>query len=426
MFGPQSPVTFVLLIGVFAGLIVVLARSRTVVWKTFTGTMAFVPAMVFGIAGVNRYYDYYNSWSDAWDDLVDAPQSGVTSMADLKTLDRVLHDAATNREAPRLGLTLQVPLPGQTSGITRPGLIYLPPQYFRKTAATRLFPVVELLHGGPGTPSDYTRVMKIASVYLKLIASGLARPAVLVMPDSNGGRDVAEQCLDTVNGPKDETYLVNDVPADLVGRLRIQPQGRGWALAGYSEGGYCAANLGLRHSTAYGAVAVLSGYFAALHFSKLPQRVDPFAGNQRLRDANSPFSILRTLPPGAKPVLPPFWVMAGTDRINDVADAHSFVALIRPLQADVTYVGINGGGHDYQTWRRALPQALTWMTNEISGRPDRGSARAAPSAAATPPAMPGAGRPQGTGHPATAPHEGTGHRRTSSPSPAVSAGPARV
>jgi hypothetical protein len=38
----------------------------------------------------------------------------------------------------------------------------------------------------------------------------------------------------------------------------VQPPGSAWAVAGYSEGGFCAAELGLRFGRDYGYAGVLS------------------------------------------------------------------------------------------------------------------------------------------------------------------------
>ena len=51
-------------------------------------------------------------------------------------------------------------------------------------------------------------------------------------------------------------------PARLLSRgLRVQRPGAGWGIAGYSEGGFCAANLGLQYSRVFSYAGVLSGYF---------------------------------------------------------------------------------------------------------------------------------------------------------------------
>src|SRR5439155_500945 len=98
----------------------------------------------------------------------------------------------------------------------------------------------------------------------RLLEHRLAQPAVLVMPDANGGDRISLQCLNQVGGPQDLTYLAMDLPAQIARMLRVSRPGRAWAVAGYSEGGFCAANMALRYPDRYGFAGVLSGYFTPL------------------------------------------------------------------------------------------------------------------------------------------------------------------
>ena len=50
MFEPQGTGFFLLLMVVFAGLLVWVALARQVVFRVLAGCLAFIPAMVFGIA----------------------------------------------------------------------------------------------------------------------------------------------------------------------------------------------------------------------------------------------------------------------------------------------------------------------------------------------------------------------------------------
>jgi hypothetical protein len=57
--GPQGTLFFLLLVMIFAGLMVWLILTKQVALRIVAAVLAFVPAMVFGIAAVNKYYDYY-------------------------------------------------------------------------------------------------------------------------------------------------------------------------------------------------------------------------------------------------------------------------------------------------------------------------------------------------------------------------------
>ena len=89
---------------------------------------------------------------------------------------------------------------------------------------------------------------------------------------------------------QDATYLAQDLPAYLPGILRVQPQGPAWGLAGYSEGGYCTANLALVYRLRYGAAGVMSGYFTPSddQLGNPVHNVNPFGPDLHARGPTRP------------------------------------------------------------------------------------------------------------------------------------------
>ena len=69
MFEPQGAGFFLLLMVVFGGLLVWVALARQLVFRVFAACLAFLPAMVFGVAAVNKFYDYYQTWGGMINDL---------------------------------------------------------------------------------------------------------------------------------------------------------------------------------------------------------------------------------------------------------------------------------------------------------------------------------------------------------------------
>ena len=66
---PQSTAFFLLMLALFGALMWWLAVARQLVFRILAACLAFLPAMVFGIAAVNKYYDYYQNWNAAFSDL---------------------------------------------------------------------------------------------------------------------------------------------------------------------------------------------------------------------------------------------------------------------------------------------------------------------------------------------------------------------
>jgi enterochelin esterase-like enzyme len=371
MLEPQSDVLFVLLVLIFGGLIFWLVRTRRIVVRVVSACLAFVIAMGFGVLSVNKYYGYYQSWGSAIADLSNQSSYSGPQIASGSLLvgNRSLaFDQRTvyTRLALQQGYTLSLTVPGKMSHISRSVYVYLPPAYFEKQYAHYRFPVIELIHGQPGEPQDWINVVGIQVTLNYLIKHGYARPVVLVMPDANGGNGISLQCLNQVGGPQDLTYLADDLPDQISHLLRVQAPGPGWGVAGFSEGGFCAANMALHYRYRYGFAASMSGYFVPER-NKLtnPNRlVDPFGGNQQLQAENTPTDEVRALPAGAR--TPMFWLGAGQGDSADVSDAEYFAQLLQLHQASVPVDITPGGGHTMGTWHAEVPPMLIWMTKGLA------------------------------------------------------------
>ncbi len=236
--------------------------------------------------------------------------------------------------------------------------MYLPPQYGQARYARVRFPVVELFHGTPGNPLTWETVLRIGQVANQLIAKHLIGPMVFVMPSINGS---GHQYQDCVNGPgtNDDTYLTKDVRTDMLAHYRVSRDAYEWGLAGYSSGGFCAADLALRHRTSFGAAAVINGYFRA---------ADGPAGtalnhSQPLEAANSPLYLAERLTPDGSP-LPAFWVAAGTNDKADYQPATVFTAAMNRIE-QVPFFKLNAGDTANE-WSAALPNALAWMWQQLA------------------------------------------------------------
>ena len=213
------------------------------------------------------------------------------SHASAAQISAILGSRVNIRTAAAQGQTIRLTVRGRSSHLSRTVFVYLPPQYFRSAFSGYRFPVIELLPGFPGSPADWINVVGITAAYSTLLADGAAvKPAVLVMPDTNGGRRISLQCLNVRHGPQDATFLVHDLPAYLPGILRVQPPGPAWGIAGYSEGGYCTANLALVYRLRYGAAGVMSGYFSPSddQLGNPVHTVNPFGHDLHARRTNTP------------------------------------------------------------------------------------------------------------------------------------------
>jgi len=345
MLGPDSRLLTALLIIVSVALLVAVIRFRLLPVKILCGALSIMVAMVGGVAAVNYYYGYYTTWGELWADF-----HGGTG--DLGTVA-----AATNTSAIQSGRIGWVNLSGKLSGYDRRALVYLPPEYGQAQYAHMSFPVVELFHGTPGSPLAWDTVLRIDQVVNLLIAKHEIGPMILVMPSINGSGHHYQDC---VNGPAvyDDTYLTKDVRADMFAHYRVSHDSYEWGVAGYSSGGYCAANLALRHRGSFGAAAIIEGYFRAAD----GPAAKALNYSQPLEVANSPLYLAERLTASTSP-LPAFWIAAGVHD-SDYKPAGVFAAAMDRIERVPVYrLNANDTAN---AWAAALPAALAWLWQQLA------------------------------------------------------------
>jgi S-formylglutathione hydrolase FrmB len=208
------------------------------------------------------------------------------------------------------------------------------------------------------------------------------------MPDTDGGLQYELQCLNDPGGIQDMTFVDRDVPEAIARIARVQPPGRAWGVAGYSEGGYCAANIAVQDPAGYGAAGVMSGYFAPIP-SRVPaggkpggkpRLVNVFAGRPALEQLNSPRWYITRASINAE--IPAFWLAAGAKDRPDVEAAMNFRQLLLTRVANVPLDVIPDGGHQGSVWRAALDPMLKWMTPQLAQQAAKADLAAARAAAA--------------------------------------------
>jgi enterochelin esterase-like enzyme len=405
VFGPQGTGFFLLLMVIFAALIVWVALAKQVVFRVLAACLAFIPAMAFGIASVNKFYDYYQTWGGMISDLTgqgasSIPKYAVAGAGSNRQFDKDIGRVTSTAEDAQVGYLFQTTVTGLHSRLTRDVYVYLPPQYFQKAYAHYRFPVIELLHGSPGDPEAWITALDVIPTFLNLLVAHPSDAAVLVMPDTDGGERYGLQCLNNPGGIQDMTFVAEDLPDYISRFVRVQPPGRAWGVAGYSEGGFCAANIALQEPNRYGAAGVLSGYFAPIP-SQVPTGNKPggkpyttnvFAGHPAQQLVNTPSAYITKVPLSIQ--LPAFWFAAGAEDKEDVSAAASFRQqlearelleereLLRTNQPPVPFMIVPGGGHTGNVWRGALGPMLAWMTPPLAASAARADAAAAAAARA--------------------------------------------
>jgi pimeloyl-ACP methyl ester carboxylesterase len=358
---------FLLLLLAVALLVLVgiaLAWNRWPGWSRWPArALSLVLVMVLGavVAGdlVNRSFGLYGSFSE----LLGRPPSatepvGSFAAASTARLDVLTSDWVSTGQAAAAqgrGTVVKVRMAGPRSGFSRVGLVYLPAAYFDDANAR--FPAIEFFHGTPGGPRNYVDQLHVGTVLDGEIKQGRIPPVIGIFPMIDNGRP--GECVDAVRGPKDETYLAVDVPADVDAGLRGLP-GRSFAAVGYSTGGFCALNLGLRHPDRYVAAGGISAYFEA---GTDPAVGNPYGRGSVLRLRNSPQWEVEH----RRPTAPPLFVVASAGDRQAASDERTFVAASRRHDPRLVLGAalVPGGGHTFATWSTALAPTIDWVAHYL-------------------------------------------------------------
>lgn len=246
-----------------------------------------------------------------------------------------------------LRLSIPDPALGVPDGTT---YVYLPAGYAQQAAAGARYPVVYLVHGYPGGPSNWMINGAAPQTLDALQAGGYSQPMILVSVDAVGPSHGTDwECLNTAGGPQLETYLTDRVTRFIDSRFATVTGRGGRAIGGMSSGAFCALNLGLRHQDLYSVIAAIEPFG------------DPGKSALRLLDGNMAAWVSnapRLYLPRLSLHRPLTVYLADGSRSESLANASRLAAEFARAGINPVLQVINGGGHEWTTARRALPYAL--------------------------------------------------------------------
>jgi enterochelin esterase-like enzyme len=241
-------------------------------------------------------------------------------------------------------------------GRRQPVDVYLPPGY--ALHPLRRYPVIYLLHGVPGRPGAFLATVRMGVVEDELVALHRMRPAILVMPFGSTGSFTDEEWANGVQLHSGwETFVARDLVRAVDARYRTIRSGRARALAGLSEGGYGAFNIGLHHPGEFRVLESWSGY----------ERADPirsiFGARTSLLERNSPSLTLGRVARALRRAHTYFWFYSGTGD-HFLQQNAAFAAELRKAHLPHRFLVVRGG-HNWALWRGNASRALLAMARRI-------------------------------------------------------------
>jgi enterochelin esterase-like enzyme len=188
-----------------------------------------------------------------------------------------------------------------------------------------------------------------------------------VFVSESGGPYPDSECMNSADGREwFERYVVSTVVPYVDSHYRTIATAPARALFGFSQGGYCAPMLLLRHPGMFGSAIVFSGYFqAAIRSSETPNAWRPYRNNQALIAATSPLLLVPRLSPDVRRSL--FLELSAS--AHESFFGRQYLAFAATLHDNGVPIALfpTPLGHAWAAVRQQLPQVLeTLAAHEVA------------------------------------------------------------
>ncbi|TFD65184.1 alpha/beta hydrolase [Cryobacterium ruanii] len=326
--------------------IILLNLRGQVRWRRVVAICALPLCLLSAAAGINADIGQFPTLRVAF---------GLTNYPSLDQALLIARSAAhANGDSNRSGVVSAVEIPATVSGFAaRSALVYLPP------AATRMnppaLPVIEMLSGQPGSPSDVFTAGKLGDILDQYAQAHSGLAPIVVVPDQLGAPGNNPMCVDSALG-KVASYLTIDVPAWIRGHLHVTAQPTGWTIAGFSQGGTCSIQLGAANPQLYGTILDISGELVPSNGSEAHTVAAGFGGSTAAYAAAAPTAILAAHAP--YDTLSAIFVVGDGD-LRFLPGVRALATAAERAGVDTRLFESPGTAHDWHTvdfaWTTALP-----------------------------------------------------------------------
>ncbi|MDP9989207.1 alpha/beta hydrolase-fold protein [Arthrobacter sp. KFRI-F3372] len=360
-----GPVILWLAVAVLAVLLMLLNLHRSRWPRKVLAPAAMAMVLLSATLGTNAYFGTYRTV----DDLTGASTAGITALApgtgapDAGTspvLGPVSARWVKPADLPTGGTISSVQIPGPVSGFSPgTGYVYLPPAY--QAQDRPLLPVLVLVAGQPGSPSDWVSSGRLKETMDAFAAAHQGLAPVVIVPDANGSGTGNTMCMNSAIANAD-TYLAVDVPAWVRSTLSVDLNPRRWAFGGFSFGGTCAIQMAALHPDIYPSAIDLSGEAEpALSADRAETVRRAFAGNTGAFTALTPLEVMaHTRYPNSA-----VYFAAGAQDGTFSAYMAQVSGAAKQAGMDVIAVPVPGLGHSWGVPQQALGPALDWLAYRL-------------------------------------------------------------
>jgi S-formylglutathione hydrolase FrmB len=233
-----------------AVVVLVAGWRGTRLWQRGLSVLLIPVCMLCVALCVNVWTGYLSTVAAAWNWLSGAPLGGQIDAATFREMQR-------KGEKPINGTILSVTIPDGASGFThRDELVYLPPSWYATKPAPAL-PVVMMIGGEFGHPTDWPRVgaTKILDDFAQRHAGNAP---VVVWVDQSGAFSNDTECVNGTRGNAAD-HLTKDVVPYIISNFQVSADPAHWGVAGWSAGGTCALTLTVKYPELFTAFLDIDG-----------------------------------------------------------------------------------------------------------------------------------------------------------------------
>lgn len=336
-----------------------------VFWNKFTGRnlrkilariaiLILIQVLAFSAVGVtlNRNNQFYDTWGDFLGFKKNLAKV-ATQIDSLNSISSV--DIKNAKRTPNGSLIFSKIITGKYSKISDHVFVVLSPKLASQIESPNHilgsnYQVVEMFPGYPGVPETWIGALHGIETMELMEIAGQIPPTIAIIPAINVMPGLDTECLNIPGSAQVETWLTKDM--QLFAQKFIGIDSRKWSTFGYSTGGWCAAQISIRHQDQYSKAISISGYFSpsfAAGINKRERRVLT-AEYDLVKLLNSQDNSLELL-----------IIYAKSDR-SSVASMNSFTSKIGN-SLNYKTVEILSGGHNIKVWRPYVRIGFQWLAN---------------------------------------------------------------
>jgi len=332
----------------------------TAIWRKVLAVVTIGLAGLGLFLAINVDFGQYPTVGDA----LGTTYADAAVLPELDPNAPALADWTAPAELPARGQVGRIGIPATKSGFpARPAYVYLPPAAL--VANPPRLPVVIALPGQPGEPADLFRAAKLDSLLDELASQHGGVAPILVVPDQLADPALNPMCIDSALG-NSATYLTEDVPDWIRGHLNVSADRTAWTIAGFSQGGTCAIQLGAGYPDLFGSLIDVSGERVPSVGGVQQTVVTGFAGDQAAYLAATPEGLLAAHAPYSDTAAV---FAAGAEDEKYSANMHAVSTAAAGAGMDITREKSPGTAHDWNTARFGFRLGFTALLTRwgISG-----------------------------------------------------------